>query len=45
MRSGGADYRDEDRIRHMLKALRRIKDQLDGLTRASLRDGDNVTDV
>ena len=45
MRNGGAAYRDEDRIRHMLKAVHRIKGQLGGLTRDSLHDDDNVTDV
>ena len=31
MRSGGANYRDEDRLVHMMRAISRIKEQLDGL--------------
>ena len=45
MRSGGASYRDEERVRHMLKAAHRIQGQLGGLTRDSLHDDDNTTDV
>ena len=30
MRSGGADYRDEARLEHMMRAVGRIRAQLDG---------------
>ena len=30
MRGGGADYRDEARLEHMMHAAKRIRAQLDG---------------
>ena len=31
MRSGGADYRDEDRLEHMMCAVKRIRAKMVGL--------------
>ena len=45
MRAGGADYRDEARIEHMMRAVGRIKAQLDGLERAMLAEGDDRTEL
>ena len=45
MRSGGANYRDEDRLAHMMRAIRRIKQQLDGLERSMMREGDDRTEL
>lgn len=45
MRSGGANYRDEDRLVHMMRAIGRIKEQLDGLERSMMREGDNRTEL
>ena len=45
MRSGGANYRDEDRFAHMMRAIGRIKEQLDGLERSMMREGDNRTEL
>ena len=41
MRSGGADYRDEARLEHMMRAVGRIRAQLDGLDRTMLAEGDD----
>ena len=45
MRSGGASYRDEDRLAHMMRAIGRVKEQLDGLERSMMREGDNRTEL
>lgn len=45
MRSGAANYRDEDRLVHMMRAIGRIKEQLDGLERPMMREGDNRTEL
>ena len=45
MRSGGSNYRDEDRLAHMMRAIGRIKEQLDGLERSMMRVGDNRTEL
>ena len=45
MRSGGADYRDEARLEHMMRAVGRIRAQLDGLERAMLAEGDDRTEL
>lgn len=45
MRSGGADYRDESRVEHMMWAVSRIKAQLPGLDRSMLREGDDRTEL
>ena len=45
MRNGGASYRDEDRLMHMMRAIGRIKEQLDGLERSMMREGDNRTEL
>ncbi|MBR4259088.1 MAG: DUF86 domain-containing protein [Kiritimatiellae bacterium] len=45
MRAGGADYRDEARLEHMMRAVGRIKAQLDGLERAMLAEGDDRTEL
>ena len=45
MRSGGASYRDEDRLAHMMRAIGRVTEQLDGLERSMMREGDNRTEL
>ena len=45
MRGGGADYRDEARLEHMMHAAKRIRAQLDGLERAMLAEGDDRTEL
>ena len=45
MRSGGADYRDEARLEHMMRAVVRIRAQLDGLERTMLAEGDDRTEL
>ena len=45
MRSRAANYRDEDRLAHMMRAIGRIKEQLDGLERSMMREGDNRTEL
>jgi len=45
MRNGGANYRDEDRLVHMMRAINRVKEQLDGLERSMMREGDNRTEL
>lgn len=45
MRSGGANYRDESRLTHMMRAVNRIKTHILGLTRESLREGDDATEI
>lgn len=45
MRSGGADYRDESRIEHMLFAAKRINSHLKGLSRDTLFEGDDTTEI
>lgn len=37
MRSGGANYRGEDKFVHMMRAIGRIKEHLDGLERFHVR--------
>ena len=45
MRGGGADYRDEARLEHMMHAAKRIRAQLDGLDRSMLAEGDDRTEL
>lgn len=45
MRGGGADYRDEARLEHMLRAVHRIMQQRQGLERKMLREGDDKTEI
>ena len=45
MRSGGAKYRDESRLEHMLSALERVKAQLPKLSRGSMQEGDDSTEL
>ena len=45
MRGGGADYRDEARLEHMMRAARRIRAQLGGLDRAMLAEGEDRTEL
>lgn len=45
MRSGGANYRDEARVEHMLFAANRIASHKEGLSRNDLREGDDKTEV
>ena len=45
MRGGGADYRDEARLEHMMRAAGRIRAQLNGLERARLAEGDDRTEL
>ena len=45
MRSGAANYRDEDRLAHMMRAIGRVTEQLDGLERSMMREGDNRTEL
>ena len=45
MRGGGADYRDESRLEHMMWAVSRIKEKLPGLDRSMLREGDDRTEI
>ena len=34
MRGGGANYRDEDRLVHMLRAVERINEKMEGFERS-----------
>ena len=45
MRGGGADYRDEARLEHMMRAVGRIRAKLDGLAREMLAEGDDRTEL
>ena len=45
MRSGGANYRDESRLCHMLRVVRRIRQQMPGLSRDDLREGHDKTEI
>lgn len=45
MRSGGANYRDEARLCHMLRVVRRIRQQMPGLSRDDLREGHDKTEI
>ena len=45
MRGGGANYRDEDRLVHMLRAVERIKEKMEGLERSMMREGDDSTEL
>ena len=45
MRNGGANYRDESRLEHMMRAVMRIKAQLPRLSRATLSEGDDATEI
>lgn len=45
MRSGGADYRDESRLCHMLRVVRRIRQQMPGLSRDDLREEHDKTEI
>ena len=44
MKSGGADYRDDARLEHMMRGVVRIKELKTGLARSMLREGDNQTE-
>ena len=45
MSNGGANYRDEDRLAHMMRAIGRVKEQLAGLERSMMHEGDNRTEL
>ena len=45
MRAGGANYRDEDRLEHMMSAVKRIRAKMDGLDRSMLAEGDDRTEL
>ena len=45
MRSGGANYRDEDRLLHMMRTVERIKSKMEGLERSMMREGDDCTEL
>ena len=45
MRGGGANYRDEDRLAHMMRAVERIKEKMCGLERSMMREGDDRTEL
>ena len=45
MRSGGANYRDEDRLVHMMRTIERIKSKKDGLERSMMCEGDDCTEL
>ena len=45
MRSGGANYRDEDRLVHMTRTIERIKSKKEGLERSMMCEGDDCTEL
>ena len=45
MRSDGANYRDEDRLVHMMRTVERIKSKMEGLERSMMREGDDCTEL
>ena len=45
MRSGSANYRDEDRLLHMMRTVERIKSKMEGLERSMMREGDDCTEL
>ena len=45
MRSGGANYRDEDRLVHMMRTIDRIKSKKEGLERSMMCEGDDCTEL
>ena len=45
MRSDGANYRDEDRLLHMMRTVERIKSKMEGLERSMMREGDDCTEL
>ena len=45
MSGGGANYRDEERLEHMMRAAGRIRAQLAGLERCMLAEGDDRTEL
>ena len=45
MRSGGANYRDEDRLVHMMRTIERIKSKMEGLERSMMCEGDDCTEL
>jgi uncharacterized protein with HEPN domain len=45
MRSGGANYRDEDRLVHMMRTIERIKSKKEGLERSMMCEGDDCTEL
>ena len=45
MRGGGANYRDEDRLVHMMRAVERIKTKMKGLERSMMSEGDDCTEL
>ena len=45
MRSGGANYRDEDRLVHIMRTIERIKSKKEGLERSMMCEGDDCTEL
>ena len=45
MRSGGANYRDEDCLVHMMRTIERIKSKKEGLERSMMCEGDDCTEL
>ena len=45
MRSGGANYRDEYRLVHMMRTIERIKSKKEGLERSMMCEGDDCTEL
>ena len=45
MRSGGANYRDEERLVHMMRTIERIKSKKEGLERSMMCEGDDCTEL
>ena len=45
MKNGGADYRDEARLEHMMRGVVRVNELKAGLARSMLREGDNQTEL
>ena len=45
MRGGGANYRGEARLEHMIRAAGRIRAQMNGLERSMLAEGDDRTEL
>ena len=45
MRSGGANYRDEDRLVHMMRTIERIKSKKEGRERSMMCEGDDCTEL
>ncbi len=45
MKNGGADYRDEARLEHMMRGVVRVNELKAGLERSMLHEGDNQTEL